>query len=76
MTLGKHTDYGRLARSAAPTGAGCRPNGSTRRLGDPAIAVTINKGAFMCGLRYLRAPRAYPHYLGANERPMNAPREG
>jgi hypothetical protein len=36
----------------------------------------INKGAFMCGLRYLRAPRAYPHYLGANERPMNAPREG
>ena len=36
----------------------------------------INKGALMCGLRYLRAPRAYPHYLGANERPMNAPREG
>ena len=24
MTLGEHTDYGRLARSAAPTGAGCR----------------------------------------------------
>ena len=22
--LGEHTDYGRLARSAAPTGAGCR----------------------------------------------------
>jgi len=40
--------------------------------------MTINKGAFMCGLRYLQSPRSLrtPDYLGANERPMNAPREG
>jgi hypothetical protein len=39
--------------------------------------MTINKGAFMCSLRCLRnppEPTRTPHYLDANERPMNAPR--